>query len=269
MAASEADEDTLDADTLQRLLSTHTFGRVVHIHAQTASTNDDLKLLAHQGAPEGTLVLADRQTHGRGRQGRTFASPAGVGVYASLLVRPRLSPAQLPPLTLIVAVAAAEAIADVCALAVRLKWPNDVEVDGKKVAGILTETVLCRDGTLAVIIGIGINVNTTLDHMPPPLQPRVTSLARVIGTPVARLPLLARLLARLEHLYGCFQDIGPSASLERWRHYADVAGRRVRWAPGTVWQEGTALDIDAAGALLVQADTGHVQRVLAGEVVFL
>ena len=150
--------DPLDAAILQRLLTTQTFGRTLHILAQTPSTNDQAKTLAAQGAPEGTVVIAEQQTQGRGRHGRTFVSPVGVGIYLSLLLRPSIETTRLPPLTLLVAVAAAEAIADVTSLPVGLKWPNDVEIHGKKVAGILTEAIMRIGQPPAVIIGIGINV---------------------------------------------------------------------------------------------------------------
>jgi BirA family transcriptional regulator, biotin operon repressor / biotin---[acetyl-CoA-carboxylase] ligase len=261
--------DPLEATALQKLLMTRTFGRTLYILGQTASTNDDAKILAQRGAPEGTVLLAEQQTHGRGRQGRTFASPAGVGIYLSLIVRPLLPPAQLPQLTLMVAVAAAEAITEVCAAHVGLKWPNDVEVDGKKVAGILTETVFCSDGSLAVIIGLGINVNTSLEQFPSALRPRVSSLALATGSLVPRTPLIAQLLAQLERLYGIFQHTGLAPILERWRHYGCITGRRVRYAVSANVQEGTAVGVDDHGALLILTFNGAVQRIIAGEVRFL
>ena len=268
MTSPDIVADTLDAAVLQRLLTTTTFGRSLHVLSQTASTNDDAKILAQRGAAEGTVVLAEQQTRGRGRQGRTFASPAGVGIYLSLIVRPQVSPEQLPQLTLVVAVATAEAIWDCCSLSVGLKWPNDVEVNNKKVAGILTEAIWCPDGTLAVIVGIGINVNTTHAQFPPALHQRVTSLTLETGAPVARLPLIAQLFARLERYYETFLHTGLPPILERWRHYSGIAGRRVRFVEATDTREGTVVGLDETGALLVQTANG-VQRVIAGEVVFL
>jgi BirA family transcriptional regulator, biotin operon repressor / biotin---[acetyl-CoA-carboxylase] ligase len=261
--------DPLEAAALQQLLVTRTFGRTLHIVSQTASTNDDAKILAQRGAPEGTVLLAEQQTHGRGRQGRTFASPAGVGIYLSLIVRPLLPPAQLPQLTFMAAVAAAEAITGVCAVPVALKWPNDVEVGGKKVAGILTEAMLCPGGSLAVIIGIGINVNTSLEQLPCALRHKVSSLALAVGSAVARAPLIALLLAQLERLYGIFLHTGVAPILERWRHYGRMAGRRVRYATSASMQDGTAVGVDDDGALLILTVAGEVQRIIAGEISFL
>src|SRR5215510_16193923 len=135
MAQPVTSTDILDCLALQQLLATQTFGRTLHIVPSTTSTNDIMKTLAQHGAPEGTVVLAEQQTHGRGRYGRTFASPAGVGIYVSLLVRPQVDTIRLPQLTLAMAVATAEALVESCALPVRLKWPNDVVIHGKKVAG--------------------------------------------------------------------------------------------------------------------------------------
>lgn len=260
--------DPLDASALQRLLTTKTFGRTLHLLAQTSSTNDEAKALAQRGAPEGAVVLAEHQTQGRGRQGRSFASPAGVGIYLSLLLWPRLDTARLPQLTLLVAVAAAEAIAEVSALPVSLKWPNDVEIHGKKVAGILTEAVLRIGQPAAVIIGIGINVNTMLAQLPHALHHRVTSLALAAGHPVSRHQLIARLLAHLEGLYDTFQQAGVAPILERWLHYGRIVGRRVRVSQAPEEAPGTVLGLAEDGALLVQFDDGQLQRVIAGDVVF-
>ena len=261
--------DPLDASVLQRLLTTKTFGGTVHLLTQTPSTNDEAKALAQRGAPEGTVVLAEHQTRGRGRQGRTFTSPAGVGIYLSLLLRPRMDTARLPQLTLLVAVAVAEAIAEVSALPVRLKWPNDVEMHGKKVAGILTEAVVRIGQPAAVIIGIGINVNTTLEQFPHALQHRVTSLALTTGHAWSRHQLIARLLAHLERLYDAFQQAGVASILERWLHYGRIVGRRVRLSQAPAEAPGTVQGLAADGALLVQLADGRLQRVISGDIVFL
>jgi BirA family biotin operon repressor/biotin-[acetyl-CoA-carboxylase] ligase len=261
--------DPLDAAVLQQLLTTKRLGRTLHLLTHTASTNDDAKALAQGGAPEGTVVLAEHQTQGRGRQGRRFASPAGVGIYLSLLLRPRLDIACLPQLTLLVAVAAADALTEVSALPVGLKWPNDVEIDGKKVAGILTEAVIRMGQPPAVIVGIGINVNTSLEQFPHALQPRVTSLALATGHPWSRHQLIASLLMHLERLYDTFQQAGVPPILERWLHYGCIVGRRVRWSQAQAEATGTVQGLAADGALLVQLADGQLQRVISGEVVFV
>lgn len=265
----EKSPDVLDLPALQRLLTTHTFGRTLYILPSTASTNDNVKALAQHGAPEGTVVVAEHQTHGRGRYGRTFASPAGVGIYLSLLVRPQVDTIRLPQLTLAIAVATAEALVESCALPVRLKWPNDVDIHGKKVAGILSEAVLGAGASPVAIIGIGINVNTTLEHLPPELHQHVTSLALAAGHPWPRLPLIAVLLAHLERLYQAFHQGDLPSILQRWLHYGQIIGRQVRFTHEYSAGTGTVVGLDADGALLVQNPDGMRQRLVAGEVTFI
>lgn len=261
--------DKLDRDTLQGLLTTATFGRTLHILPRTVSTNDDAKALAMQGAPEGTVVLAETQTGGRGRQGRRFASPPGVGIYLSTLLRPSFDASRLPQLTLMAAVAAAEALVEVTALPVRLKWPNDLEIHDKKIGGILTEALLRPDLPPVVIMGIGINVNTTLEQLPSDLHHHVTSLALVAGRFLARLPLIASLLSHLERTYETFQTAGMHPIIERWLHYGPIIGRRVRFDHDAEPREATVLGLDEDGALQVELGDGSRERLIAGTVTFI
>jgi BirA family biotin operon repressor/biotin-[acetyl-CoA-carboxylase] ligase len=259
----------LDATVLQRLLTTKALGRTLHILSQTPSTNDEVKTLATHGALEGTVVLAEQQTKGRGRQGRSFASPAGVGIYLSLLLRPPFEPSRLPQLTLLVAVATAETLSEISALNVGLKWPNDVEIHGKKVAGILTETLIRAGEPPAVIVGIGINVNTKLEQLPSVLHQHATSLALAAGHTFSRHQLIATLLAHLERLYHAFQHTGLASIRERWLHYGRIVGRRVRFSHVSTDKEGTVIGLDEDGALLVQAGNNTPQRLLSGNVTFI
>lgn len=270
MSRSTQDGDILDTPALQRLLTTQVFGRTMYMLSSTTSTNDVVKDLARHGAPEGTAVVAEHQTQGRGRHGRSFSSPAGVGIYMSLLVQPRADTRRLPQLTLAMAVATAEALAEYSTLPVRLKWPNDVEIYDKKVAGILCEAVLNPAAPPLVIIGIGINVNTALEHFPPKLHPHVTSLALAAGRPWARLPLLALLLAHLERLYRAFLEEDMTLVRQRWLHYGgQIIGRQVRFAPEPSSAVGTAVDLDEDGALLVQSSDGVRHRLITGDLLFL
>lgn len=261
--------DKLEASALQRLLTTQTFGQTCSILDATTSTNDVLKALAQRGAPEGTVVLAESQTHGRGRHGRTFASPPGVGIYLSLLLRPQRATHHLPQLTLMTAVAAAEALHQFSTLPVRLKWPNDVEIHAKKVAGILSEAVLSPSAASVVVIGIGINVNTTLAHLPSELHQHVTSLALAAGHPWPRSPLIATFLAQFERWYQVFQHGGHAAILQQWLHYGPIIGRQVRFTHESHSTSGIVCGLDEDGALLVQQATGTPHRVIAGEVTFI
>ena len=269
LVGPEKFSDMLDQSALQQILTTHTFGRTCYMLPSTTSTNDILKAFAQQGAPEGTVVVAEHQTRGRGRHGRTFASPAGVGIYVSLLVRPQVDAIRLPSLTLAIAAATAEALVEYCALPVCLKWPNDVEIHGKKVAGILSEAVLGAGVSPVAIIGIGINVNTTLDHLPAELHQHVTSLALASGHPWPRLPLLALLLAYLERLYEVFQQGDIASILQRWLHYGPIIGRQVRFTYESSAGLGTIVGLAADGALVVQHPDGMQQRLVAGEITFI
>lgn len=261
--------DRLDATVLQQSLTTRTFGRRLHLLPSTSSTNDVVKQLAQAGAPAGTVVLADHQTQGRGRQGRAFASPSGVGIYLSLLLRPQGELWRLPQLTLACGVATAQALADCQAPPVQLKWPNDVEIDGKKVAGILCEAVLQPDASAVVVVGIGINVNTALADFPDTLHASATSLALASGQVWARAPLIVRLLLHLEQGYDLWRQRESAAIITQWLRYGHLHGRQVRFTEGDDSVLGTVVGLDEEGALRVQTSTGDEHRLVAGEVTFL
>ena len=261
--------DPLEVDVLKRLLATRTLGRNLRVEARTASTNDIAKQLARDGAPDGTVVLADQQLRGRGRQGRSFASPAGVGIYMSVLLRPQVAISRLPQLTLLAAVATAEAIEEISSLSVELKWPNDIMIEKKKAGGILTESVMRAGLSPMAVVGIGINVNTTLEHFPAELREQVTSLALAAGRFVPRLRIAAAILGHLEPLYDTFQQKGLAPVLPRWLHYGRVAGKPVRCTTERGVEEGVALGLDVDGALLVRSREDPSVRIVSGEVVFL
>ena len=261
--------DPLEADGLLRLLTTRTLGRTLHVKTQTTSTNDDGKQLVQEGASQGTVVLAEQQHQGRGRQGRSFASPAGVGIYMSLLLRPEIEISRLPQLTLVAAVATADAIAEVSALSVELKWPNDVMIGNKKAGGILTESVFHPDHSPVAIVGIGINVNTALEQFPSELRRQVTSLALAAGRFVSRLSLIAAILNRLEPLYHAFQQQGLAPILPHWLRYGRIVGKSVRCSTERGVEEGVVLGLDEDGALLVRGSDDSRLRVVSGEAVLL
>lgn len=261
--------DPLEADGLHRLLTAQTFGRIIHIRNQTNSTNDIAKQLGRDGSPEGTVVLAEQQLRGRGRQGRNFASPAGVGIYMSLLLRPEIELSRLPQLTLLAAVATAEAIAEVSSLPVELKWPNDVMIHGKKAGGILTESVFQATLSPVAVVGIGINVNTALEQFPAELRHQVTSLALAAGRFVPRPRLIAAILDRFELLYHTFQQRGLVPILPRWLHHGRIVGKPVRCSTIRGIEEGVVLGLDGDGALLIRGRDGSRLRVVSGEVAFL
>jgi BirA family biotin operon repressor/biotin-[acetyl-CoA-carboxylase] ligase len=237
------------------------FGSVRHELGEVDSTQEIARRLADAGAPEGTVVVAEHQRAGRGRGGRAWLDRPGENLLFSLVLRPALNAAATPQLALLAAVAVAEAIENATALAPAIKWPNDVLLEGRKVAGILAEAASFGDASTHVILGIGLNVNQR--DFPPDLAPRVTSLAQRIGHAVDRRRLLELLLERLERWYDAYLARGFTAIGPEWSRRAVTPGQTVT----TGRLRGTALALDRDGALLVRDGSGRTHRVVAGEVV--
>lgn len=237
-------------------------GRRTERHARVTSTNDVARDLAAAGAPEGTAVVADEQTGGRGRLGRPWASPPG-GLWLSLVLRPRLPAHEAPRLGLAVGVAVARAIERATGVAVRLKWPNDLMVGDRKVGGVLVEAPAEAGWAVA---GIGVNANVSLEALPPEVRERATTLEAAAGRPVDRDALLGEIFAEVEKAYEVLRGDGFATILRWWRDRAASLGERVTVrVPGEV-VAGVAEGIDEDGALLVRLDDGSVRRLLAGEI---
>jgi BirA family transcriptional regulator, biotin operon repressor / biotin---[acetyl-CoA-carboxylase] ligase len=213
--------------------------------------------LAADGAADGTVVLADSQSAGRGRRGRVWLDEPGASLLVSVVLRPRLEPARLPLLSLAGAVAVAEALTQVAGVAARLKWPNDVLVGGRKIAGILLES---RVGPAPVVVA-GIGVNLAQRRFPPELQAAATSVALETDRAVEREALLGALLEALDRWRRSLERGATTAVLDRWRALADTLGRTVTVEDA----HGVAVDVDADGALLV-ADGDRRHRIVSGEI---
>jgi len=251
---------------IEGALRTRVIGRPVEVTAEIGSTNDAVMAAGRAGRAEGLAIVADRQTAGRGRRGRTWASTAGVGLYTSLLLRPDLPPDRIPLLTLVAGLGVAEAIEEMASVAARLKWPNDVLVDGRKVAGILAETAFADTSISHVVVGIGINVNHDRQDLPEAEFPEATSLYLATGRIIPRGHLAATVYERIDRWYGVFcqrrfdeilaSGRGRSATL---RHVVEVLSGEGTW-------QGVAMDLDADGALLVRAEHGGLRRVIASDV---
>lgn len=238
----------------------------LHYHPTIDSTNTEAKRLAAQGVPHGTIILADHQTGGRGRMGRSFHSPAECGIYMSLLLRPRCKAEQLMHLTCATAVTVCDGLQKAVDLRPGIKWTNDLVLGGRKLGGILTELGLGTSGNVEyAIIGIGINCNHSLADFPPELHSMVTSLALSTGQPVDRAKIAASVI---EALYQMDQHLlEPGYFLPRYRKSCITLGKDISLlhADGSV-RHGTALDVDEAGGLLVRFPDGHIQTVSSGEV---
>ena len=261
----DGEPDALSADVVGARLTTAWLGRAWRHVARVGSTNDAAAAWARaeEPAPHGAVVVADAQDAGRGRLGRKWHSPPGESLYFSVVLRPPLPPHRVPPLTLAAGVAVAEALVafDVTPA---LKWPNDVQLDGKKVAGILTEMSADLDRVHHLVVGIGVNLNTR--EFPDELAAIATSLAAARGAAVARADFAAALCARLEAWVDLFVADGAAAVVAAWKQHARFFGQRVRVTAGRDRVEGVAEDLEDDGALRLRLDDGRAYRVVAGEV---
>jgi BirA family biotin operon repressor/biotin-[acetyl-CoA-carboxylase] ligase len=242
------------------------------VHAELDSTNLWCEALAARGAPDGTVVIADRQTAGRGRLGRSFFSPAGRGLYLSLLLRPRTGPEQVHRHIFAAAAAVAEcARAELPASArVEIKWPNDVLVERRKLSGINLPVQLEGMRVASAVLGVGINLNTRRDEFPPELRDTATSLYEASGREVDRVAFAEGLLLQLERQIDRIRAGEFEAVLNAWRKWFRMSGAAVAVGGPGVRQpiRGTVRGVDSEGALLL--DTGRaIERVLAGDVTLL
>ena len=257
--------DILTPDMLRQRLKGSLFGKRIHHFFKVDSTNRVALELAHAGEPEGAVVLAEEQTAGRGRAGRAWHSERAVGIYVTLVLRPKLAPVQAPLLTMMAGLSAYTAIQTHSGLVVDLKWPNDLLIRGKKVGGILTEMHAEPGLVRFVIVGIGLNVNQ--EKFPGELGSVATSLRIESGRPQSRLELLVRLLREFENDYNRFLTEGSAAVIERFTKVSSYAqGKRVRVSNGKEAFTGVTAGLGPEGLLLVQRDSGQVTTVIAGDV---
>lgn len=260
----------LDGDVLRLRDSGAVVGRRVLCHREVTSTSALAGALSASGEPEGTVVLAERQTAGRGRLGRTWASPEGLGLWFSTILRPPIPVARAPVLTQVAAVAVAEGVEEVAGpLPGGIKWPNDLILAGWKVAGILTELVSRGEEVAAVVLGVGLNVNQGPADFSPDLGGRAGSVAMAAGRTLPRADLFRALLRRLDHRYREFLREGPGPALAGAAARSLTLGRPVRAREGKAELTGLALRLEADGALVLQLGDGQVRRLVAGEVTIL
>lgn len=239
----------------------------LHYHPATDSTNTLARRLAEQGGAEGEIVLAEAQTLGRGRLDRRWESPPYVNLYLSIILRPKLPARHAAQITLAAAVALADTARFFLGEAPEIKWPNDILVGGKKLAGILTEASCDAERIHFVILGIGMNVNYRAAAMPQELRLRATSLADVKGADFPRETVLARLIQDLDRCYGVLDDAGFDCLRPQWEKHFGWRGRRVRAEHRGHAIVGRALGIDSEGGLIVEDDRGQRITIIAGDVV--
>jgi len=243
------------------------FSKNIIYFEETSSTNDIAKKMAGDGAPEGTLVIAESQSHGKGRMGRDWESPKYLGIYISIILRPRLNKIVIPFISLMAGIATAEAINKETQLDAKIKWPNDILAYGKKVCGILIEGNIIKDMLEFLIIGIGVNVNNKTfkgNYIHPP-----TSLRIEKGNLISRTKILKSLLTELEKWYFLLlnDSKGKKLILKRYKELSHTLGKRISVKAGSKLLEGFAVDIDQMGFLLLRDENGRIEKIPSGEVI--
>lgn len=259
-------EKTLKVEKIKKNLRTNYIGIKIHHLTEVTSTNDVAKKLGGEGEPEGTVVIAEVQTKGRGRLGRKWISPRG-GMWFSVILRPKLHVKDTTKLTLMSAVVVAQTIKENLGLSAEIKWPNDVLVRGRKVCGILTETTTSDNGNVNfAVVGIGINANVDLTVFSDSLRATAMSLKAELGRDIDIESFFCALLEKFEHYYDMFKEGKFNLILAEWRGLARFLGSLVEVALLKEKFEGTAVDVDQNGALIVRLKNGTLRKVVSADV---
>lgn len=260
--------DIISSANMEPFLKTEVIGKNIICHQKTASTNADAFRIAEEGAREGTTVIADCQEKGKGRLGRVWTSPPAVNLYCSIILRPLIMPYQAPQLTFLSAVAVARAIEITTNLKPQIKWPNDILIDGCKIAGLLNEMSAETDLINFVILGIGVNINMTREQFPKDLRNPATSLFIEQQKTVSRVEFCATMLNELELLYAEFHKNGFEPVRKEWQKRSIATGRAIAVSDGDLERvRGECVGIDEDGALLLRKpDDGSIVQIHSGDV---
>lgn len=260
--------DILSPEEVRGGLQTSAFGQEHYFYfREIDSTNNYAKQLAAEGYAEGTLVVAEQQSAGRGRRGRQWHSEPGQGIFMSLILRPKLPVKELSRITMFIAVAIVETLNGVD-IKSGIKWPNDVLVNGRKIAGILTEAVTDMDGIEYIVTGIGLNVNTLIEDFPEEFRSIATSVREEAGCVFPRVELLQALLLHLEKHYQKLIAGGFNEILEKVRNLSLVIGHDIKIDSVNGISNGRAIDIDNNGFLMVRDAMGNIHHIMSGEILF-
>ena len=258
--------DILMPESIQSGLDCQRVGSLVRCFDETDSTNLQACRLGDEGGDDGLVVIADRQSSGKGRMGRQWESPGGVNLYASILLRPPILPFEAPKLTFLSAVAVCRAITNCTGQQPTVKWPNDILLNGAKVAGLLNEMSSETDQVHYVVLGIGVNLNMRADQFPADLRYPATSLAIATGQPVSRLDFTRTLLQEIDSLYHIYLEQGSAPIMSAWTDLCDLTGKPVQVDCNEVQIEGTMTGLAEDGALLVRTKAGKIESIYAGDV---
>jgi len=230
------------------------------------STNSTAKDLAHYGAEEGTIVIARTQNQGRGRFDRIWQSPEG-GIYLSFILRPRISAEKTSLLPFVAALALTKTI-ESYGLHATIKWPNDVRVNGKKIAGILLESEVIGDTINYVVVGIGMNLNIEITHFSTDIQPRSTSMIHELGNPVDYHEFLRAFFIQFWSFYKLFIEQQYDRIIDEWKNHTDTLGKTIRVQTATETLQGIASDIDQSGFLLLRTESGETKKIMSGDCLY-
>jgi BirA family biotin operon repressor/biotin-[acetyl-CoA-carboxylase] ligase len=258
--------DVLHADDLLSRLRTRVIGRDIRVFEETTSTNDVIDRLARDDVKEGVVVFAESQTRGRGRLGRRWVSPARKGLWFSVLLRPELRPTEATQLTVASATALRRAIRAQIGIDAEIKWPNDILIGGRKVAGILTELSAELDRIKYMVLGIGLSVNLNASEFPAELRSIATSLKVESGKVVSRAEMAVAILTELDRDYERIRQGSFAAVADEWEAHCGTIGRRVSIRIGQRLFSGRAESLGEDGALLVRTDHGLLERIIGGDV---
>ena len=241
------------------------FGYRIYHYSEVHSTNKLAKKIARESIREGVVVLAETQTHGRGRLKRRWASPNG-GLWFSMILRPKISPKETVRLTFIMSSTVAETIKTMFGVETKVKWPNDILIGNRKVCGILTEAVTTGDSVEFVVIGVGLNANIDLNSFPNNLKETATTLKHELGAEVDLKALMLNILQTFEEKHQQLLKGFWNSLLKEWKDLASFLGKRIVITSFDEAFTGEALDVDQDGALLVKLEGGDIKRVLAGDI---
>ncbi len=265
----EAVPDRLLPQEMNLRLKTRFLGRIVHYYEQVASTNDVALELAASGVPEGTAVVAENQTRGRGRFGRHWFSPRGKNLIVSLVLRPPFAPGRVSQLGITTAVSAAVSLRNLFDLPALIKWPNDIYIRGKKAGGILTELSAELDRVHHAVVGIGLNLNLQKEEIPASLRPNCTSVEIETGEKCDRIEVTVTLLNELEQRYRTLLREGFSPIIDEWMDLSLTLGRRVEAVSEGCQLTGYPTGLDEDGGLLIRLDSGITQKISGGDITVL
>jgi BirA family biotin operon repressor/biotin-[acetyl-CoA-carboxylase] ligase len=261
--------DLLFSEEIREGLTTRWLGqKEISYYTETDSTNIKARELALAGAAEGSLVIAETQTAGKGRRGRPWFSPSEHGIYLSIIVRPAIPPSETPRLVLVSSVTVAELLHNRTSLKAHIKWPNDILINKKKIAGILLEAGTDMETVDYCIVGLGLNVNNPAGSFPDVIRDSATSLSIELGRNISRTDLVREYLVLFEHYYEEFLDGRGDAIVARWKELTGIVGRRVSVDLSGRIYRGTVTDVDENGALMIRDRTGTIHRVFSGDITY-